>query len=168
MFPYLLPNPNSKWEMALLLAGMGMLELAKAAVRIHTLLGLVVFGVVVYCIVITLVALVLLYVAYLTLTRLAALYRRHGFTSTRTARLLQGALGVFGVVCMLAYVVGDYTNNVGIGLDVFGWSFLVFVVFCELVVRRAQTGQPSSVSTGGRVSLQNIVSWHKAVNQRQP
>ena len=161
------PDPDRKWEMRVAVAVMGLVQLVKTAASVRSLEGLILYALALYLVMMLVVCLILLVVGYVGLTRLAVIYRRRAFASTRQARILQGALGLLVVIWAIAYLLTQQDGLLGVGLDLFALSLLAFVITCEVVEWRASRTQPA-VAVPQDISLQNIISWNKAVAASKP
>jgi hypothetical protein len=98
------------------------------------------------------------------LARLAVIYRRHAFSSTRNARILQISGGVLVLLLAIAYVLYRDNDTFAWGLILFSNALFVFVVVAELVNWQA-TRQRTAPMMPQNISLQNVVAWQKQVGQ---
>lgn len=98
------------------------------------------------------------------LARLSIIYRRHAFTSTGDARILQISGGVLALLLVIAYVLYQDDNTFAWGLILFSNALFVFVVVAEFVNWRA-TRQGAPLVMPKNISLQNVIAWQKQAGQ---
>ncbi len=163
---FFLPNPDSKAEMAVLGAGMFAFQMVRAAASVSNIYGVVMWAVAVYLMVVAIVCAIALYCLYLGVTQLIRIYRQHAFTGSQCARILWGAAAVFSLLCIVAYALCVQPETYAVGLIVFSWSLLAFVLVCTYINWRAAGSR--AVFLRQNVTLQNVVSWHKTKQQAQP
>lgn len=153
---FIKPNPNNHWEMELwagIAAASALSRLTPTGAAFLVLAG---------------VGLILFALAQALgegAKRLFSLYRRHAFSTTGDARILQVAGVVLVLLSLVAYVLYQDNQAYPWGLILLSNALFVFVLLCEFINWRAGGNQPAT-GLPHNVTLQNIVSWHKTVQQQ--
>lgn len=156
---FITPNPNNQWEMELWTAIAAASALSRLTPTGAAFLVLAAFGLILLALGLALCE---------GAKRLFSLYRRHAFSTTKNARILQVAGVVLVLLWLVAYVLYRDQQAYPWGLMLFSNTLLVFVLLCEFINWRAAGQQPAS-GLPHNVTLQQIVSWHKTVQpQSQP
>lgn len=159
MFP-ILPDPDSDTELWIGIAILNALSGLRSGWGMFALV-LLVGAVIVHA---------LLEFLKSAITRLFTIYRTHMHGTGRTARWLHGTLLVFLAVSLLAVILISQPETYGLGWDLLAVSFLLFTLVSEIIVYLAERNRQSNgAQLPHNISLRNVVSWHKTVEEsKQP